>query len=118
MQIANHNLGVCSWSLQPRDMEDLVAKLQQLGLQHMQLAFGELVQLDDKRKHLELGHLRRSGIQLTGGMMGFAGEDYSTIDRIRQTGGFVPDADWPLRKRLSIEGAKLAKELGVRTITS
>jgi L-ribulose-5-phosphate 3-epimerase len=118
MQIHSHPIGVCSWSLQPRDMEDLVSKVQQLGLQHMQLAFGELVQLDDKRKHQELGHLRRSGIQLTGGMMGFAGEDYSSIERIRETGGFVPDSEWPLRKRLSIEGAKLAQELGGRTITS
>jgi sugar phosphate isomerase/epimerase len=118
MNIAGHDIAVCSWSLHPQGMADLVAKVQQLGLAHVQLAMGDLVMLDDKRKYQELSHLRASGIQLTGGMMGFLGEDYSTIDRIRETGGFVPDADWPLRQRLSIEGAKLVKELGASTITS
>src|SRR5258708_5452035 len=118
MQISGHQIAVCSWSLQPAGMQDLVGRVQQLGLSHMQLALGELVMLDDKRKHQELGHLRSSGIKFTGGMMGFAGEDYSTIERIRQTGGFVPDAEWSMRRQLSIEGAKLAKELGVTTITS
>ncbi|MDB5302075.1 MAG: asbF [Phycisphaerales bacterium] len=118
MNLQGHDIAVCSWSLQPKGMEELVARVKELGLGHMQLALGELVQLDDKRKQEELGHLRRSGIALTGGMMGFAGEDYSTIERIRQTGGFVPDEEWPLRKRLTAEGAKLAKELGIKTITS
>ena len=118
MNIQNHDIGVCSWSLQPAGMQDLLAKVQQLGLSHIQLALGDLVMLDDKRKHQELVHLRAAGIELTGGMMAFAGEDYSTIERIRQTGGIVPDTEWPVRKRLSIEGAKLAKELGISTITS
>jgi L-ribulose-5-phosphate 3-epimerase len=118
MNLQGHDIAVCSWSLQSKGMEDLVAKVKELGLGHIQLALGELVQLDDKRKHEELGHLRRSGIGLTGGMMGFAGEDYSTIERIRQTGGFVPDGEWPLRKRLMFEAAKLADELGIKTVTS
>jgi sugar phosphate isomerase/epimerase len=99
-------------------MADLVSKVQKLGLAHVQLALGELVMLDDKRKHEELGHLRASNIQLTGGMMGFLGEDYSTIARIRETGGFVPDTDWPLRKRLAVEGARLANEIGIGSVTS
>jgi sugar phosphate isomerase/epimerase len=41
-----------------------------------------------------------------------------TIERIRETGGFLPDAHWPLRRQQSIEGAKLAKELGVQTVTT
>jgi sugar phosphate isomerase/epimerase len=118
MEIYEHPIAVCSWSLQPKDMTDLVAKVKSLGLEHIQLALAELLQMDDKRKHQELGHLRASGIELTGGMMAFDGEDYSSILRIRETGGYVPDADWPIRKRLSIEGAKLARELGVRTVTT
>lgn len=116
MQLQAHDIGVCSWSLHPRGMQDLAAKVKELGLQHVQLALLDLVMLDDKRKYEELGHLRAAGIKFTGGMLGFAGEDYSSIERIRQTGGFVPDADWPLRKRLAMEGAKLAGELGMKTI--
>src|ERR1700735_4252074 len=114
MQLQGHDIGVCSWSLHPKGMADLVAKLRELGLLHVQLALLDLVMLDDKRKYEELGHLRAAGIAYTGGMLGFAGEDYSSIERIRQTGGFVPDADWPLRKRLAMEGAKLARELGMK----
>jgi sugar phosphate isomerase/epimerase len=116
MQLQGHDIAICSWSLQPKGMQDLAAKVKELGLQHVQLALLDLVMLDDKRKYEELGHLRAAGIQYSGGMFGFAGEDYSSIERIRETGGFVPDADWPLRKRLAIEGAKLAKELGMTTI--
>jgi sugar phosphate isomerase/epimerase len=97
-------------------MQELAGKINQLGLEHVQLALLDLVQLDDKRKHQELGHLRAAGIKYSGGMFGFAGEDYSSIERIRLTGGFVPDAQWPVRKALAMEGAKLAEELGMKTI--
>ncbi len=118
MQLDGHDIGICSWSLHPRDMADLVAQVKQLGLNHVQLALGGLLQLDDKRKHQELAALRSSGIQLTGGMMGFADEDYSTIPLIRQTGGFVPDEKWALRKALMTQAASLAAELGITTVTS
>src|SRR5579859_8098187 len=100
MKIDDHVIAVCSWSLQPTGTQDLVEKLRQLGLQHVQLMLLELIQLDDKRKYQELSHLRAAGIQYTGGMMSFPGEDYSSIDAIRKTGGLVPDDSWPLRKRL------------------
>jgi L-ribulose-5-phosphate 3-epimerase len=118
MQIDGHDIGVCSWSLQPRDMADLVAQVKQLGLEHVQLALGGLIQLDDKRKHQELGALRNAGIKLTAGMMGFPDEDYSTIARIRQTGGFVPDDLWPIRKSLMKQAGNLAAELGLRLLSS
>ena len=118
MRVAGHDIAVCSWSLQPTSMGDLVEKVRQLGLTHVQLALGELIMLDDKRKHLELGHLRSAGLTLTGGMMAFPGEDYATIERIAQTGGYAPDESWPLRKRLTLEGARLAAELGMSAITT
>jgi sugar phosphate isomerase/epimerase len=118
MNIAGHDISVCSWSLHPKDMGDLVAKVQQLGLGHLQLAMLSLVQLDDKQKYLELGHLRTSGIQCVAGMMSFPGEDYSTIADIRRTGGFVSDEHWPLRRRLAREAARLAQEMGIQTLTT
>ena len=116
MNIAGHDIAVCSWSLQPKGMADLAEKLRELGLSHVQLMLLNLVQLDDKRKYQELGHLRAAGIQFTGGMLSFPGEDYSTIDAIRKTGGFLSDELWPLRKRISQQCAKLASELGMKQI--
>ncbi|MDQ3441811.1 MAG: sugar phosphate isomerase/epimerase [Planctomycetota bacterium] len=118
MQIDGYDIGVCSWSLQPRDMADLVAQMKQLGIEHVQLALSGLVQLDDKRKHQELAVLRNAGITLTGGMMGFSDEDYSTIARIRQTGGFVADETWPVRKAMMKQAGNLAAELGITLLTS
>ena len=118
MNIGGHDIGVCSWSLQPKDSADLVAQLKPLGLIHVQLALGPLVMLDDKRKHFEFGQLRSAGLKLTSGMIAFPGEDYSTIDAIKRTGGYVPDGQWPLRKRLSEQAAALGAELGLKAITT
>jgi sugar phosphate isomerase/epimerase len=97
-------------------MQDLVRMLNELGLQHTQLMLLGLIQLDDKRKHQELGHLKSANIQFTGGMMSFPGEDYSTIQAIHHSGGFLPDSLWPIRKALCLAGAKLAQELGMTSI--
>jgi sugar phosphate isomerase/epimerase len=102
--------------LQPKDTADLVAAVKNLGLSHVQLQLLPLITADDKRKHQELGHWRNSGLKLTGTMMNFPGEDYATIARIRETGGWVPDADWPVRKRLTEQGAKLTAELGASSL--
>jgi len=118
MQIGGHDIGVCSWSLQPTNIGNLLAQVKQLGLSHVQLALGPLVRLDQKQKLYELSHLRSSGLSLTGGMMSFPGEDYSTIDAIRRTGGFMPDDLWPHRKDLVERAADIGAELGMKTITT
>src|SRR5260221_7269514 len=118
MQIKGHDVGVCSWSLRPTDMAQLVAAVKSLGLNHVQLGLAPLIMLDDKRKHAELAHLRNSGIQLTGTMMSFPGEDYSTIAAIHRTGGFLPDNDWPIRKRMTEAGAPLTAGMGAKLVTA
>ena len=118
MNIAGHDIGVCSWSLQPKDTAQLVAGVKELGLSHVQLALAPLLFLDDKRKHFELGQLRAAGIALTAGMIAFPGEDYSSIDAIRRTGGYVPDDQWNLRRRVSEQAANLGAELGLKAVTT
>ena len=118
MNIAGHDIGVCSWSLQPQGVSELIDHMQRLDLRHVQLALRPLVFLDDKRKHLELGHLRKSGVTITAGMIDFPGEDYATIDMIRKTGGYVPDDQWAVRRKLSEQAADLGKELGIDKITT
>jgi len=118
MNIAGHDIGVCSWSLAPRDTQDLIARVKELGLQHIQLAMGPLVDLDDKRKHHELGLIRSAGLTIVAGMIGFPGEDYSTIANIKRTGGFVPDEQWDLRRRITQQAANLTAELGVDKLSA
>jgi sugar phosphate isomerase/epimerase len=118
MDIGGHDIGVCSWSLQPKDTAQLIAGVKELGLSHVQLALAPLLFLDDKRKHFELGQLRDAGIKLTAGMISFPAEDYSSIDAIRRTGGYVPDDQWDLRKRMSHQAVALGAELGLEAITT
>jgi L-ribulose-5-phosphate 3-epimerase len=111
MNINGHTIGVCSWSLHPKDTADLVAQLQQIGVNHVQLALVPLTQLDDREQAKQIDQLRAANIQLTGGMLGFADEDYSSIANIRDTGGFIPDRFWAGRKQITQQAAKLAKKL-------
>src|SRR5215210_3886316 len=74
--------------------------------------------LDDKRKYQELGHIQRSGLKISATMISFPGEDYSSIAIIRDTGGYVPEREWEIRKQLSVAAAKLTKELGVKFLST
>lgn len=116
MQLHGHTIAVCSWSLQPKSMAELVGKVKQVGLNHMQLALADLSQMEPANRQKELAELKSSGVQLTGGMLHFHGEDYSSIARIRETGGFIPNGEWAERKRITTDVAKLAKEMGVQAI--
>jgi sugar phosphate isomerase/epimerase len=115
MNIGGHTIGVCSWSLHPKGMSDLVAQVKEAGLSHVQLGLAGLSPISDRG---ELDKLKQAGISITGGMLGFKGEDYSTIAKIRETGGFVPDADWQNRRSITEQAAKLGKELGVPHISA
>jgi sugar phosphate isomerase/epimerase len=118
MQIRGHDIAVCSWSLHPKDTGDLVARVNELGLQHVQLALGPLLAMDDAARQSELAPLRSAGIRLTATMISFEAEDYSTIAIIRRTGGFVPDDRWPARRELTLRAAKLTAQLGARFLTT
>jgi sugar phosphate isomerase/epimerase len=84
----------------------------------VQISLGSLATLDDKRKHQELGLLKNSGLIFTAGMVGFPGEDYSTIASIRKTGGYVSDEEFPVRKALTKAAAQIAAELGLKKLST
>ncbi|MBI5866557.1 MAG: sugar phosphate isomerase/epimerase [Planctomycetes bacterium] len=88
-----HRFGVCSWSLQPENPRDLVEKVRATGLSAVQLA---LDPLGEPAWPVEetLACLRDAGIAILSGMMRTRGEDYSTLESIRRTGGVRQDAHW------------------------
>lgn len=109
-------LAVCSWSLQPAGPEDLADKLQATGIHRVQLA------LDPVRKNpaewSRVGEvLSARGIELASGMFGCVGEDYSTLESIRLTGGIAPDQTWEQNWKNIQATAALGEALGVRLIT-
>ncbi|HZZ44870.1 MAG TPA: sugar phosphate isomerase/epimerase family protein [Tepidisphaeraceae bacterium] len=115
MRIHGHDIGVCSWSLQTKEAGELVGKIKELGLAHVQLAMGKLT---DEQLRANVGEIRAAGIEITAGMIGFAGEDYASIAIIRKTGGYLPDELWPERQKESERVARLGKELGIQKIST
>ena len=118
MKIAGHDIGVCSWSLAPKSTQELIDAVETLGLAHIQLGLLPLAMADDKRRHQELGLIRNSGLTITAGMIGFPGEDYSTIAMIRKTGGYVSEQEFPARKTLTQQAVNVAAELGLKKVSA
>jgi sugar phosphate isomerase/epimerase len=118
MNLAGHDIGVCSWSLAPKDIADLVRTLQQLRLSHVQLAIALQIGLEASARKANFDALRSAGISVTAGMVGFAGEDYSTITRIRQTGGYMPDELWDERHETTAMASAICRENGIKCLST
>src|SRR5690554_3877681 len=118
MNIGPHTIGVCSWSLRIADIRALAEMCTDLGLSHVQLALGNLLSMDEAARKTQLQALQDSKLQLTAGMIGFPGEDYSTIATIRQTGGVLPDDLWPQRREVASRAIELAAQLGLTLLST
>ena len=109
-------LAVCSWSLLPASPEDLVQKVLATGIRRVQLAldpFREAPKVWAETENL----FRANDITIVSGMVGCIGEDYSTLDTIRLTGGIAPDSTWEQNLKNIRAAATLAKKMGLRLVT-
>jgi sugar phosphate isomerase/epimerase len=109
-------MGVCSWSLRPGSPAELAQLAAQCGVGAVQLALEPLRSrawdVSDLRSVLEV-----SGLRIASGMFEPVGEDYSTITRIRETGGVLPDSTWEENRRRAGQAAAIAEELGIGLVT-
>ncbi|MFQ3593924.1 MAG: sugar phosphate isomerase/epimerase family protein [Gemmataceae bacterium] len=81
-------LGVCSWSLQVHSIPQLRQLLDRLGTNAVQIACGDPHHAAwDEGEAMPQAALA-AGFTLTGAMLGFPGEDYTTPATIQKTGGF------------------------------
>ncbi|MFK7759011.1 MAG: sugar phosphate isomerase/epimerase family protein [Phycisphaerales bacterium] len=110
------SLAVCSWSLRPDSTESLINQTQECGIQRVQLGLEPFVSGDwDLDAFMESARDHR--IELCSGMMQTIGEDYSTLETIRATGGIRPDQHWDQNLARAREHAKIASELGLSLVT-
>ncbi|MBY0262886.1 MAG: hypothetical protein K2Q20_11110, partial [Phycisphaerales bacterium] len=93
LNVPAHRLGVCSWSLEPRSPGELVERVKAVGVDAVQLAL-DPIRTGQWGEIETLNTLRSAGIRVLSGMIGMAGEDYSTLDTIKATGGVRPDRTW------------------------
>jgi L-ribulose-5-phosphate 3-epimerase len=113
---AENRLAVCSWSLQPDSPATLLAHLQTIGIPRVQIA------LDPIREQSSvwgsyLDACQEAGITQASGMMVTAGEDYTTMDSIKLTGGVVPDDTWEENLAHFKENIQVAKDLDLKLVT-
>jgi L-ribulose-5-phosphate 3-epimerase len=83
-------IGVCSWSLQVRSIPELKGFLDQLGVDVVQIACGDPHHASWEEGDAMPQAARAAGFRMVGAMLGFPGEDYTTPQTIRETGGFGP----------------------------
>ena len=109
-------IGVCSWSLRPSSPRDLAEKVSALGIRRVQLHLDPIREGDWRRDETaEL--LCLSNVTIASGMMGTKGEDYSTLETIKLTGGVRPDELWEANLKAAEANAILADQLGIPLVT-
>ena len=109
---STEQMGVCSWSLQATGPQDLAEKVSALGLKKVQMGLtphrGDQGAWDGVQEILAA-----KGIRIVSGMYSTVGEDYTTPETIRRTGGVVPDEHWDENLQLAYATAAIAKAMGL-----
>jgi sugar phosphate isomerase/epimerase len=113
MSIEPLAIGVCSWSLQVKSIPELKRLTERLGIDVVQIACGDPHHADWEEGDRLPEAARAAGFRLTGAMLGFPGEDYTTPQTIQKTGGFGDPATRPERLKRFEWGLQRTRDLGL-----
>lgn len=106
-------IGVCSWSLQVKSIPELKGFLDRLGIDLVQIACGDPHHASWSEGDDMPAAAKKAGFKMSGSMLGFPGEDYTTPQTIEKTGGFGDPATRPARLERFKWGLARTKELGL-----
>lgn len=109
-------IGVCSWSLAIPDLAQTLAAVRD------KLKFG-LVQVgffDDGYKDINkmVEIVTASRLEVSATCVAFPGEDYSSIQNIAASGGFIPNNLWEERRAKTVAVADITAKLGVKLLAA
>lgn len=113
MKCGSWPISVCSWSLRT-DVAGVVAAMRQAGIDRVNLALKPAMREGGEEY---LAAVRSQSWQISATTIGFAQEDYTSLDTIRATGGILPDDCWPDNRRIVIRAAEITAQLGVPYLT-
>jgi len=105
-------IGVCSWSLQVKNVPELKGFMDRLGIDVVQIACGDPHHAAWDEGEAMPAAARAAGFRMSGAMLGFPGEDYTTPQTIEKTGGFGDPARKALLDTLAKAG-QMAADKGV-----
>jgi len=109
-------VGVCSWSLQVKNISELNGFTNKLGIQNVQIACGDPHHASwDEGDDMSI-KAKNASFKLTGAMLGFPGEDYTSPKTIEKTGGFGDPATRPERLERFKWSLLRVQDLGVNDI--
>ena len=125
VKVAPERIGVCSWSWR-LPMKDVAVAMDKAGVKGVHLALGPFIAPDERHGAAEgaetlafiKGKIARGEWKLMCTMIGTVGEDYSTLETIKATGGIVPDQHWKANQQIVTKGAKLTRELGCKYMST
>ena len=123
--IPRERIGVCSWSWR-LPLKDVAAQMEKSGVKGVHLALGPFISPDGRHGDAEgeealalvKDKIARGEWKLMSTMVAMVGEDYSTLETIRRTGGIVPDKNWEANRRIVTRGAQLTQELGCKFMST
>ena len=106
-------IGVCSWSLQVGSVPELKRLMDRLGIDIAQIACGDPHHASWQEGDAMPAAAKAAGFHMTGTMLGFPGEDYTTPQTIKHTGGFGNPATRPERLERFQWALDRTRELGL-----
>ena len=123
--IPSKRVGVCSWSWR-LPMKDVAAQMDKAGVKGVHLALGPFIAPDGRHGGAESadawafvkGKVAKGEWNVMSTMIGAVGEDYTTLETIRRTGGIVPDRTWEANRKIVTRGAQLTQELGCKYMST
>ena len=107
-------------------MKEVAVEMAKADVKGIHLALGPFIAPDNRHGAAEgeeilafvKGTVARGEWVLMSTMVAMVGEDYSTLETIRKTGGIVPDKNWSANKVIVSKGAKLTAELGCKYMST
>jgi len=106
-------IGVCSWSLQVKTVPELKGFMDRLRIDVVQIACGDPHHASWDEGDGMPAAAKAAGFRMSGAMLGFPGEDYTSPATIEKTGGFGDPATRPQRLERFRWGLARTKELGL-----
>jgi L-ribulose-5-phosphate 3-epimerase len=113
MAVEPLSVGVCSWSLQVTSVPELKGFMDKLGINVVQIACGDPHHASWDEGDAMPAAAKAAGFTMSGAMLGFPGEDYTTPQTIERTGGFGDPATRPERLERLKWALKRVQELGL-----
>jgi len=99
-------------------VRELIDRVRATGLSSVQLALTPIAERQPGWDESEtVAALKSAGITVLSGMLATIGEDYSTLETIRQTGGVRPDRHWNANLERARQVAAVARRMGLELVT-